>query len=43
MAERFRDRVVFCTGGTRGLGADTCELFLEEGAKVFVTDLEVCW
>lgn len=41
MAGRFRDRVVFATGGTSGLGAQTCELFLSEGAKVFVTDLEV--
>ncbi|KAK5323233.1 hypothetical protein LTR93_005286 [Exophiala xenobiotica] len=41
MAERFHDRVVFITGGTSGLGAETCELFLNEGAKVFVTDLEV--
>jgi meso-butanediol dehydrogenase/(S,S)-butanediol dehydrogenase/diacetyl reductase len=40
MAERFHDRVVFITGGTSGLGAETCELFLNEGAKVFVTDLE---
>lgn len=36
---RFTNRVVFVTGGTSGLGADTCELFIAEGAKVFVTDL----
>jgi NAD(P)-dependent dehydrogenase (short-subunit alcohol dehydrogenase family) len=41
MVERFHDRVVFITGGTSGLGAETCELFLNEGARVFVTDLEV--
>jgi meso-butanediol dehydrogenase/(S,S)-butanediol dehydrogenase/diacetyl reductase len=37
---RFSDKVVLVTGGSSGLGADTCELFLLEGAKVFVTDLE---
>lgn len=41
MPGRFLDKVVFITGGTSGLGAQTCELFLNEGAKVFVTDLEV--
>lgn len=37
---RFTDRVVFVTGGTSGLGADASEIFANEGAKVFVTDLE---
>jgi len=37
---RFSGRVVFVTGGTSGLGAEACELFIKEGAKVFVTDLE---
>ena len=37
---RFTDQVVFVTGGTSGLGADTTELFLQEGAQVFITDLE---
>jgi 3-oxoacyl-[acyl-carrier protein] reductase len=41
MAERFKERVVFITGGTSGLGAAACELFLREGAKVFITDVEV--
>ena len=36
---RFANKVVFVTGGTSGLGADTSELFVQEGAKVFVTDL----
>ena len=37
---RFTDQVVLVTGGTSGLGADTAELFMQEGAKVFVTDIE---
>lgn len=37
---RFIDQVVFVTGGTSGLGAETCQLFIDEGAKVFVTDLD---
>ena len=36
---RFAGQVVFITGGTSGLGADTAELFVEEGARVFVVDL----
>lgn len=38
--QRFAGQVVFVTGGSSGLGADTCELFIQEGATVFVTDLE---
>lgn len=37
---RFIDRVVFVTGGTSGLGYEACRLFVNEGAKVFVTDIE---
>ena len=37
---RFTDQVALVTGGTSGLGADTAELFHQEGAKVFVVDLE---
>lgn len=36
---RFENQVVFVTGGTSGLGADTCELFIGEGATLFVTDI----
>ncbi|KEF58452.1 uncharacterized protein A1O9_06378 [Exophiala aquamarina CBS 119918] len=35
---RFLDKVVFVTDGTSGLGAATCQLFINEGARVFVTD-----
>lgn len=38
--QRFIDQVVFVTGGSSGLGAETSQLFVDEGAKVFVTDLE---
>lgn len=37
--QRFDNQVVFVTGGSSGLGADTVELFLQEGATVFVTDI----
>jgi len=33
---RFRDKVVFITGGTKGLGKAMAESFLEEGASVAV-------
>ena len=36
---RFSGRVVFVTGGSSGLGAEVCQIFINEGAKVFVTDL----
>lgn len=41
MSQRFQGRVVFVTGGSSGLGAVAGELFIKEGAKVFVADLEV--
>jgi len=37
---RFLGKVVFVTGGTSGLGATSCQLFINEGATVFVTDIE---
>ena len=37
---RFKDRVVLITGGGRGIGASTAQLFAREGAKVAVSDLD---
>jgi 3-oxoacyl-[acyl-carrier protein] reductase len=37
---RFKDRVTLITGGGRGIGAATAQLFAREGAKVVVSDLD---
>ncbi len=35
---RFKDKIVFITGGTRGLGKAMAQGFLSEGASVAVND-----
>ena len=37
---RFTGQVVFVTGGSSGIGAEACQLFVQEGAQVFVADVE---
>ncbi|MGH7765274.1 MAG: 3-oxoacyl-ACP reductase FabG [Candidatus Dormibacteraceae bacterium] len=38
---RFKDRIALITGGGRGIGAATAQLFAAEGAKVAVSDMDV--
>lgn len=36
---RMTDKIAIVTGGARGMGAQTCRLFVQEGARVVIADL----
>ena len=37
---RLKDQVAIVTGAGRNIGEDVCKLYVEEGAKVAVVDLD---
>jgi len=38
---RLLDKVAVVTGGGSGIGAATCRLFANQGAKLLVTDIDL--
>ncbi len=40
MSGRLEGKVAIVIGGVRGIGAGACEVFVREGAKVLLADVE---